>query len=196
MARRLKVGIDMDGVVNDFVSAFREEAEILFDIKLPEFSTSWDFENWNLSKAQYNKLWNHVKNSEDWFYLKPNPFACVHEVLPWFESKHEPYFITTRMQTKGLPILKQTAMYLGDLGLQFPQVIVTKDKGLVAAALKLDAFVDDKIENLEDIALYAPECKVFLMTRTYNEDFVIPSRWSRVDSLSEFSDKIEELSNE
>lgn len=186
MGRRLKLGIDVDGVLADFVSAFRLEAQTVLGREFPHFSSSWNFSNWNITKAEETKVWDHIEATDNWFYLYLNSLPGVSQNIPWLTNEHEVYFITTRIQTAGLPIQRQTEMYLSDLGVEFPTVIVTRDKGPIAAALQLDAFLDDKFENVARVAECSSKTKPYLMGASYNSSYEIPKRWKVVNCFQEF----------
>ena len=69
-------------------------------------------------------------------------------------------------------------------------VIVTKNKGEVCRALELDAFIDDKPSNCEDVVneVIRP-IKVFLHDASHNQGF-IGRDIRRVKDLSEFFQRI------
>ena len=194
MARRLKIGVDMDGVVVDFVTAFKREAYKVLGRWIEGDQTSWDFEDsLEITKEEVSKVWDSINATDSWFYLNAITLPGVAKYLPWLTTAHDVYFITSRKQGAGLPVARQTQLYLDELGIQFPTVIANTDKGLTAAALKLDAFVDDYIINVESVYKKSPTTKVFIMDATYNRQFDGP--FQRVDSFEDFVNKIEDLSN-
>jgi uncharacterized HAD superfamily protein len=191
MGKRLNIGIDVDGVIVDFVSAFRKEAEALLHREFPPFSSGWDFQNWGLTAAEHKAIWKQIATTKDWFYDKPEPLPNALAGLHLLEAHYDLYFVTTRIETAGLPVREQTAAALSDkCYVDFPSVIVSKDKGPVAAALGLSAFVDDKFENLQQIAESSPATRIFIMDQTYNTDIKIPDNWTRVYSLVDFYNKL------
>jgi 5'(3')-deoxyribonucleotidase len=186
---KLKIGIDMDGVVMDFVSAFKQEAETVLHKKFPAVNTDWDFKDWGITKEDSSKVWRRIRDTEDWFYLYlaalPGASAC----LPYLDQLHDLYFVTTRIETLGLSAKRQTQLSLYELGVEYPTVIVTKDKGAISRDLLLDMFIDDKPENLTNIHEASPKTKAFLREQAYNEDFDEP--WvTRVASLDDFVKKV------
>jgi uncharacterized HAD superfamily protein len=190
MSRRLKVGVDMDGVIDDFVSAFRYEAQRVLGRAFPLFSSDWDFSNWNMTAEEQGKVWDRIRETENWFLWREGPFSGSINPLLNLSKSYELYFITTRVQTQGLSVQTQTQYRLSNLGVEFPTVVVIKDKGPVSAALQLDAFIDDRIENLQRIQECSPSTKIYLMDQTYNENFREPESWTRVRSLREFYEVI------
>ena len=109
--------------------------------------------------------------------------------MPSSVADYTVYFITNRRQGAGFPIEQQTQMWLSDLGIQFPTVIVTKDKGPIVAALELDVFVDDKYANMVSIEKHSPKTKLFFMTQPQNEELEIPKNWTRVNDFMSFVGK-------
>jgi uncharacterized HAD superfamily protein len=196
MAKRLKLGVDMDEVIVDFISAFRQEAEKVCFRSLNPDPGAWDFThgNWGLTTAQLAETWNRITTTGHWFYLNCDALPGVVKNLPWLIDNHEVYFITSRPETAGFTAQKQTQMSLYDLGVQFPTVIVTYSKGLIVDALGLDAFVDDKPENLLDVAAHSPDTKLFVMDRSHNQRFAAAGV-ERVMNFEDFVAKAEALSN-
>lgn len=187
---RLKVGVDVDEVVADFMSAFIEEAQIVLHRQLPRAAAMWDGQSQVLSQAEIDKVWDHILATPDWFYLNLSSLPGVTKCLPWLTRMNEVYFITARVQTAGLPVDVQTQMALSDMGVEFPQVIVTKDKGLVAKALKLDVFIDDKVTNLERIAERSPDTQLYFMRGSYLTEPELPRDCTSVSNFEEFCNAI------
>ena len=191
---RLKIGVDVDDVIVNFIAAFRREAEFVLGKKLSVDPGSWTFKNWELSQTDIEKVWDHIKQTDNWFFYNFYTLPFVPENLPWLVEEHDVYFITARIPTAGFSVQKQTQLYLSELGVQFPTVLVEPNKGPLAAALKLDAFIDDKVENLLDIdKATQSRTKVFLMSRSYNAEYSIPNHWTRVNHFADFVSKIQEM---
>lgn len=182
----MRVGLDVDGVIFDFVSAFREEATELFGRKFPRFSSDWEFGNWNLSPNEWDELWGKVRDSLNWFSWKEKPFGKNTERhVQTLDRISELCFVTNRIPTVGRRIIRQTQDQLSDIGVEYPTVLVRKDKGPAIAGLELDAYVDDYVVNLHRAEECSPSTKLFLFNQTYNENLEIPDTWTRIDSLKE-----------
>ena len=198
MSKRLKIGIDVDGVLVDFVAAFNREATKVLGRPVNKRPTQWDFTD-VMPKEDFSKVWLSVRQSYDWFKVNAIPIKEALEHLKGLTEQHDVYFITTRIETKGTPVSKQTAATLIRFGVQYPTVIVTSNKGAIASALELNAFIDDRFENCEDVyaatIVEAKPTKVFLMDAIYNHQ-AIPPDWTRVLSFTEFVHKIKELADE
>ncbi len=190
----MKIGIDVDGVLYDFVSAFRETAQRKFSMRdFPTFSSDWDFSNWGLTPDEYKSLWTKIRGSLDWFLENERPYPFAIESLNLLRD-HELSFITTRCSTQGDPVLRQTQLQINKLGVEFPTVIVRSDKGPVVSGLALDFYIDDYVENLYRVEMCSPSTKLFLVNQTYNKDLIVPDSWTRVNSLKEFTERIENAS--
>ena len=117
---KLRVGLDVDGVIFDFVSAFREQAQNLLGRKFPKFSSDWEFGNWNLNPAEWDKLWGSVRESHNWFYYNEKPInKKTVEYVKRLDAISELCYITNRMPTRGASVLRQTQeqldlIYLGE----------------------------------------------------------------------------------
>ena len=189
----MRVGLDVDGVIFDFVSAFREEAQELFDRKFPKFSSDWEFGNWNLNPAEWDRLWGKVRDSVNWFSWKEKPFnKKTVQYVQTLDRVSELCFITNRMPTKGLTVLIQTQDQMADIGIGYPTVLVRKDKGPAVSGLELDVYVDDYVVNLYRAEECSPGTKLFLFNQTYNENLEIPDTWTRVNSLKEIVKYVKE----
>lgn len=164
----MKIGLDIDGVLADFIGAFRNEASWVLGRRITGEPANWDFSNWMTAEEQ-NKVWVRVRSTDNWFEKYPRPMPGVWENLYNLTAKHEVYFISARDNTAGDPVQVQTQHWLRGLKIEFPTVIITKTKGPIVAALKLDVFLDDKTQNLEDIQLSSPGTKLFLQNASHNQ---------------------------
>jgi 5'(3')-deoxyribonucleotidase len=184
---RLKLGIDVDGVLADFTTAYREVCEKIVGKPLPTMPTDWYQSNWGLTNKDHDKAWREVEATHNFYYhLKPLPESKFFN-LQALDLTHRLYFITTRPPTKGLPIEVQTEDWLTRFFfLRNPTVIVTRNKGIVSSALEIDSFIDDRPENLLDIRTNSPNTNIFLMDQSWNKDY---TGFSRVSDLSEFVSK-------
>lgn len=183
----MKIGIDVDGVLADFVEGFRPLARRVTGKPCEGDQKLWDFNDWGLTEEDISTCWNHLKNTAN-FWMDLNPYPDAYLVTP-LSKDHTLYFITTRVPTKGSSVEYQTAAWIYTyFGILYPTVIVTKHKGRVARALELDAFIDDKKENLYNIAYRSPSTKLYIRSHSYNEDGfkLSPEQCTRVASFGEF----------
>jgi len=192
---RLSLGFDVDGVFADFVAAFRKVCEKITGRDLSAPPSNWGMDNWGLTSEETKKAWEIVTSTEDFYaHLKPYEESEIFNLYK-LESKYKMFFITTRATTAGMPMEKQTAYWLSMItGVEYPTVVVTDNKGELAKALKLVAFIDDRPENLRAIAFESPETKLFLRDGSWNqdaEDRFEDMDFTRVWSLAGFLDEFE-----
>lgn len=183
-----RIGFDVDGVLADFHSAFIPlvKKHTGIDVKVgPEGPTTWNYHlDAGVTPAQGRELWNIIKASPD-FFMRLKPLSGAIETLRLLDALQGYYhaqtaFITAR---SGDTAHEQTKRWLRSHGMSDPQVLIVKsadDKAAVAAGLKLDVFVEDKLEN----AVAAHEKgvpNVFLLDYPYNQG-VIAREIMRVSS--------------
>jgi len=187
---RLKIGVDLDGVLSNFIKKYREICMDISGRELPLISSDWNQTNWNLEKKQHDEAWEVVKSTHSFYrYLDVLPGASISSVVR-LAKVHRLYFITTRPPTEGSPIEIQSAGWLaGRFALNYPTVIVADNKGPVAKGLALDAFIDDKPENLTDIHEYSPSTKLYLRDQAWNSSFTHPAV-ERVETFDKFVEVI------
>ena len=151
-----------------------------FPIDDPTFLKVWDWPEHYLT-LHYNsrtkaeemvgKAWEIAKSDEK-FWLTLKPYAHTRNALArlqWLVSDgHEVYFITSR---PGVFAKRQTEMWLQLNGFRWetPTVIVSWEKGLVAAGVNLDVFVDDKPDNLLKVRRQmGTRCSYYIVDYPYN----------------------------
>lgn len=197
---RLAIGFDVDGVFSDFVAAYRKVCEKITGRDLSAPPSNWGMDNWGLTPEETKKAWEVVTSTEDFYvHLKPYEESEIFNLYK-LESKYKMFFITTRATTVGMPMEKQTAYWLSMItGIEYPTVVVTDNKGEIAAALGLVAFIDDRPENLRTIAYASPDTKLFLRDGSWNqdaedliEDFEFVRVWSLAGFLDEFEAQLED----
>jgi hypothetical protein len=167
------IGIDLDDVVVNFIDTFMKMSYDKFG--RPSLGTKpidWEWSNVELSQVEIGSLWKDISDSENfWEKLPIDPGASM---LSMHKLKNiaDLVFITARNNTKGNPTQYQCAKWLDfNFGLSYPTVIVDKNKGPIAAALKLDYFIDDRPKNCWEIQDAVPTCKVFLKDACHNLNF-------------------------
>lgn len=192
---RLKIGVDLDGVVCNWLGTFRKLVKAVTGREMPETCTTWNQHDWGITREEWQKAWDMLI-ADEWSYIEMAPCMDVSTRhggfnLKLFALQHQAFFITTRPQTAGLPMEIQSAMWLQrQYGIDYPTVLVTSNKGPISAALQLDAFIDDKPENLHSIGQHVPGCRLFLRDATYNQNadgVLTPGSYQRVYSFAEFA---------
>lgn len=177
----LRLACDLDGTLADMDSALQIEAERLFGagVDLPatlrgraEGAPSAESPDPNatnpamrppppvtvgkrLSDRQLRQLWAHVRQIENfWESLKEvEPGAVARLARAATLHRWEVLFITTRPASAGDTTQIQSQRWLEAHGFNLPSVyVVSGSRGRVAAALTLDAVLDDRPENCLDVA--------------------------------------------
>jgi uncharacterized HAD superfamily protein len=172
MAKRLNIGVDVDGVLADFTSAARKLMKQMFDGRPDDalVQTTWAFESLGINAQEERRFWNKVDTIPNWWlghYTLPNT-----DLLSQLCEKHRVIFITNRKDaTVGYPIEEQTKLWLKrNFGVVNTNVIISDNKGPVAIGLKLDYFLDDRPKNVVEVYEAAGgQTKVYLLDTTYNQ---------------------------
>lgn len=187
-----RIGVDCDGVLADFNSAFIQTVIDVTDRDLfpvrPFDIPTWNYpEHYGYTAAEVSKVWEDIKSDPNfWGYLNAYPqtaavLAMLKEVE---ESGAELYFITAR---PGIVAKAQTEDWLYEQGFYHPTVLISSAKGLCARALNLTHYIDDRWENVVDVRTYNPTTKVFLLTQPWNANNDAAAEGiRRVDSVLEF----------
>lgn len=200
MKKQTKVGIDCDGVIANFSLAFSQLLRKIYGSQLPlvtdrDMILAWDWDVWYpLSKKEISAAWDVLMEEEDfWETLKVLDIPQYRYLKAQLNGKEhiDVFFITSRAPCKGKTLTQQTMNWLSKMSWKNPQVIVTAHKGEVAHALGLNFFIDDKIENVLDVAHHAPKCRAYVLDYPYNrhpyEDF---ANLRRAKALREFVDDV------
>jgi uncharacterized HAD superfamily protein len=119
-------------------------------------------------------------------------------LLERVQDKHDLYFITSRpgpSRMTGIEWLNR------NLGVEFPQVLLTKDKAKLIDMLKLDSFIDDRDTQVIEIANESMDMKnlkqmgmtrqVFLRDQPWNQHVMDP-RIIRVKNVQEYIERMDE----
>jgi hypothetical protein len=157
----LRVAFDMDGTVADMYAALRQEAERLFGADShaaarPDVPPAAESTPARLTSRQQSVLWERVRQIEDfWTTLPEQEPGIIARIAATAEQRRwEVIFITTRPASAGETTQRQTQRWLEDHGFRMPSVFVLqRSRGKLAAALHLDAVVDDRPENCLDVAV-------------------------------------------
>jgi len=169
----LRVGFDMDGVLADFASAFRDAEVRLYgpDSGLvagnPEAEEEAqhnvdgdgdDNKPSELSPKQLrhrrDRVWRAIQSTANfWETLEPTEkgaVARIHEMM--LRHRWEVFFVTQRPATEGDTVQRQTQRWLVKQGFDLPSVLVLGgSRGAAAGALRLNYHVDDSPQNCIDV---------------------------------------------
>lgn len=194
----MKLGIDVDGVLADFATAY---GRLLIDITgrnlLPEGWDIADNPNWpttwywereaGYTKDEENLVWKQGIYSTNTFWenLEPLPtaVASLERLLDLQKEGHDIYFLTHR---SGKRAKYQTETFLVGNGMRFPTVLLTgTDKTPLINGLGLNFFIDDKPTTVADVA---EKCKVkhlFLKAAPYNTEMATAKRVASIQEALE-----------
>ena len=163
----LRLGIDIDGVLADFRTAFKNTArECLRRDVLVE---SGD-DKATVDPLDIERVWNHIARTPNWWMgvraYEPADIAQLYGLTR--SAKWEVCFLTKRPASAGDTVQFQTQWWLEQQGFYLPAVItVPGSRGDLANALRLDLAIDDQFVNCAEIIGAGPT-KALLMLRDTN----------------------------
>lgn len=185
---RLKIMLDMDGVLANFLYGYNQIQKTLGKELTPheaEWDAFWD-----------DDVWAVIKSSPNYWIDLPcllNPIEM--QGLRELERRHDVYFCTARL---GVKPKQQTELWLASRGVYCPTVLVTAD-GKGGANMKLaisygvgaQFSIDDRLKNVEMIARNE-RCISYLLTTPQNApEHYLP----RIESFHRFLEHIESEEN-
>lgn len=182
------VGLDIDGVVADFLSPFlgRLEKKIGNGPIAAETITDFDFNGHPvlsekivaecMEEVSYNPgFWQNLSSlisPEDWRQLEG------------LNRQGRLVFVTHRYERGNYDIRETTRAWLKGHGISEPVVHFTQDaKAGLVNSLGVRLFMDDRHENCQNVA-EETEATVLIPHRTYNQSFTHP-RVQRIWSFGE-----------
>jgi hypothetical protein len=189
----MRLGIDVDGVVADFRTAFRDLAQ-------RELGRAPDDAESELSRQDIERLWKSVAATSNWWLdvppYEPDQIRRLYEHSR--RGRWEVFFLTSRPVSGGDAVQLQTQVWLERFGFYLPSVFTTPAgaRGETARALRLDLAIDDRMVNCLEI-VSASNSKALLLTRDPLQEGARDSAEARgigvVQSLSDALDAIERL---
>jgi uncharacterized HAD superfamily protein len=167
------IGVDVDGVLADFINPFITMIRKHTTVSIPDVSWTypdeWDFHlAAGVTPEENDRIWKDIKTSSFFYNLPrlPQALATLRKLTDLERCGHAVYFITAR---PGRWAKQGTEHWLTTNGYApGPTVLIADDKGPLARALKLDIFIDDRPENCMAVAQATTTCRVFMVDAPYN----------------------------
>lgn len=183
----MKLGIDCDGVIFDFVDSFRSYIKTIgnpYKAKLSVTPKSWNmWEWWEIEKQEFWELLSRY--SKDRGFSKGSPMDLeVVGKLKALSEKHEILITTARhvgLDSHKNVIIDSTVEWLDFFNIPYHDLLFLRDKTLV----KADIFLDDGAHHLE--ALHKCSKIAVCYDQPYNQSWV----GHRVKNWTEFEKFVE-----
>lgn len=189
----MRISIDIDGVLADFVGGAVSLANLELDMKLPRDyqPVDWDFSD-AFTKTQFSALWKEIFAFPlFWYTLYPyrENLAALRDYLK--ETKDDVYYVTARKETDGMSGKRQSQYWLEDHGIKnWGSVIAVdkpEDKLALFKDLKIDSSIDDYGPTIEAVNKI-PGHMGYLLSRSWNAD---KDYGPRVNTLQDYFRKLD-----
>lgn len=192
----LRVGIDVDGVLADFRTAFHEMSRASLGrhmdaVQDPKSSQA-------LAQEEIKRVWEGVARTPNWWMrLKPyEPDQIARLYALTRASGWEVFFLTNRPASAGDSVQFQTQWWIEQHGFYLPAVLtVPGSRGEVANGLRLNIIIDDLLLNCIEV-VGASTAKALLLLRSGDkaiEKHALERGIGVVPTLEESIDIVERL---
>ena len=168
------VGLDVDGCLSMFNDAYATLLTQHTGIQFPREDATWP-DTWygerkaGVTREQEAYVWDNMIIPSDRFWQQlpayPDTRMFLSELVD-SDFCDNIYFITSRV---GKNVKAQTEYWLDFHGFPRPTVLISKEKGLCAKALRLTHYLDDKNENCIDVQQNS-NTKCYMLARPWNEE--------------------------
>jgi 5'(3')-deoxyribonucleotidase len=178
---KVRVGIDVDGVLRDFDSKVMEIVKREFPDKVTsDIVHGWDFPNVNMDIKELSKLWRETHCEEIYreAALMPGVIQEFKELRDW--ARYSPTRYQFVCVTAQMPYnANHTLYWLGKHNFNFMEVFITNNKHTV----DIDYLIDDSPKNYDKwIKNERDESSFILFNRPYNTEC---SATNRINKLSD-----------
>ena len=174
------IGVDIDGCLASFESGFVPRIlevtgkDLFGDARdSPDFPPCWHYpEQFGYSPDEMTAVWKSIRHDDE-FWLNLDPLPGAAEAIQRLDAArydgNDIYFITAR---PGWKSKFQTEAWLMGYGMMCPTVLLSEDKVTPAILLNLDAYIDDRLKNANNlmgaIRLRRMLTRVYLKDAAYN----------------------------
>lgn len=157
----MRVGVDLDGVVANFVEGFRSKLSAYgYPVTTLPDPDRWEmWECWGMTREQWTALFDKAA-AEGLFHQLHAYDGAVEGLKQLKDSGHSIHVITHRAQPHAQT---STVGWLGALGIPYDSLTFTKDK----SSYPVDVMIEDNVENARAVEAAGVPC--VLMTRKWNE---------------------------
>jgi hypothetical protein len=160
----LRIGIDIDGVLADFRTAFHEAA---LRCLRHDVDDEQDLETLSpLSAVDVRRVWDHIAAAQNWWMevpaYEPDQIARLYSLTR--AAGWEVFFMTKRPPSAGDSVQFQTQWWIERFGFYLPAVLtVPGSRGDIANGLRLDLVLDDQLINCVEVISTAPTKAVLVL---------------------------------
>ena len=189
----MTLGLDIDGVVADFITPFLQLLETRSGNGRidPASITDPNFMHHPFLTREviFECMERASYDPEFWRGMAPLLSSDQWQALDRISSEHDVVFVTHRWVRDSYDIHQITCDWLRRHGLTRPVVHFTQEKkSALIRSLGIELFVDDRHENCEDVASQT-EAVVLMPHRPYNQAFSHP-KVRRIHAFDELWDHL------
>lgn len=180
--QKIRIGIDVDGVLRDFDTKVMEIIKREFPDKvLSDVTHGWDFPNVDMGIEELSKLWRetHAEEIYQEAPLMPNVKEDFAELKEWSRAQKTRYQYVC--VTAQMPYLAHHTYYwLGKNRFNFMEMYISNNKHTI----DIDMMVDDSPKNYDKwVKSGRDESTFILFDRPYNQDCPATNRISKLSDL-------------
>lgn len=183
------IACDIDGVLANFSDSYASLLHKETGIVFPKCSDTWPVDwfwerKMGVTSKQEKSVWDGSILSSKSFWRNLDALdgstPAIYRLNNMAQQGDQIFFITNR---PGLCSKYQTERWLYDLGMSYPTVLVAADKLPLLKALKIDFFIDDRPETIQEVGLDASVPHLYLKDAPYNRTQVYAPTVKRAASL-------------